>query len=944
MEFDSLTKSDLISSRKSQDEEAKTLAGKVIGSFSDLFSPGQVLDADQRKAKAKRDDDLATVAADTVAMLPGLRLPAAGLIRATALARVDDGAVSLSLNFAKDFVEGAALNKIASLTVPEGKLGKAISAKLGKGFLADTASFALTGAAIAGTSTGFKTETWLDENKSFSISHGVGETLKAGTIGGVMGAPAGLLGKKIANVGIGLAQEGRISSSTALVFSGVGGGYLSGAAIGGAQGYFATGNLKGAWYGASEGGLTGALSGGVGVLGIHAFNSKFGKMTEVSIDREPAFSMKAELAINSLERTAQEGSAGSSRALELEKWRRLEIGADKLHDSETTLADRVGKLGTPLQGTAYYYQALPQAAEAAAASRSYSEFISRGGAHLVHDNVRLYNVNRTLITIPESYAAQLDEVLALRLRAAEEPDFYGKGYGQVKEVTDARSKLEVHPLRDRAHPADFVHLLEELPDRGLVKEILIRHDNAPGNAWKTKEFGYDFKSAATVDEDGRMSFYAQNRSPLLREYFKHEWSHLLKWAARVDSNRFDEAAKLEKDGYYVSEYSKTNNDENWAEHAATILHPDPDKFLATVQDAPLRSFEIVRALLRSFNARDRAFTGIHQEELSRRQAYVAQEVMPVVRETLLDHVKSGHPENAKIAGKLLAPIAGEAELRALHDLAKTSNNVHVREAAFSAALTQLKEPRVAVDGYTQRTYGASKAQMRDFLVDQAQPGNRSRPAALERLSNLGDEQSKFQYDLLTLDTYKGSKLSRVLKLMDDAPNSTGLRAAWDQGMKLAASNRDLRVDLALRALGRHPQLISEVVNTLATEGQERTRPFLMDLTEHYNARVVQRAKEGLEKLDLEVRINDMKARLKSDVEEQRIMAAGDLAATRRAGVVPAIVDAMVSAKSNTELSGIKNAVEPYISQGILRFELRQRQTSPGADVSKIQGILKNGRI
>ena len=942
-QFLQLTKSELLASAPAEVQEEKTLGGKVLGSVSELFSRGQILDAEQRKAVGKRNDELATVAADTVAMLPGLRLSSAGLIRATALVRIDDDAVSLSTNFAKDFVEGAALHKIASMTLPEGQLGKAISAKLGKGLIADSASFALTGAAIASTSTGFKSETWYDASHNFSLAHGTGEILKAGTVGGVMGVPAGLLGKQIANFGLKLAQEGKISTTNALVLGGVGGGYLSGVAIGGAQGYLATGELKGAWYGAKDGGFTGAFTGGIGVFGIHALRANL-TVPEISSKKDPSrqFLIDAPEAAkrDSLERSGHEQRV-LPRALDIEQWKKLEISPEKLNDSDATLAERVNKLGAAFNGTAYYYQALPQAAEVAARSRSYHEFVELGGAHLVKDNMRMYNVNRAVVMLPEWYAAQLDEVLNLRLRAAQDGDFYQHGYGRARDVAEAQMQLEAHPLKDRAHPADFVQFLEELPDVNLVSEVLIRPDSSPDNAWKSVEHGYDFRAAATVSHEGRISFYAQDRSPYLRDYFKHEWSHLLKWKAESDSKRFDEAAKLEKDGYYVSKYARTNNDENWAEHAAAIMHPDPDKFLITAQEAPLRTFEIMRGIMKSFNAVDPSFRSIHQTELARRQAYVGNELMPVVKQTLFEHVQGTDAAKSKIAADLLGPIANDADMARLHGLAKTSSSDHVREAAFQASWNKLRETRFNVDGYIQRSIGSSRSQMTEFLVDQAQSGNRSRAAALEKLGKMDNASGQFYHDLLTLESYKGNKLSRVLKLLDDAPETSAQRAAWNEGMKIASNDANLRVDLALRALERHPQLTAEAVNILAIEGQERTRPFLKDLTEHYNARIARKAQEGLEKLDLAVRVADLKGRLKSDVEAERITAAGELAAMRNTKMVPVIVDAMLAAQSTAELNGIKKAVEPFIAQGILRFELRQRKASPGAGDWRMQNLTTN---
>ena len=918
-----LSKSELLPAVSGKDEEAQTLAGKIFNSVHDALSPSAILTAEQKRDRAQHSDQLATVAADTLAMLPGLRLPAAGLLRATALLNVSGDLSSVSGNFVKDFAEGAALQKVSSFCLQEGRLGKALSAKLGPGLLAESGSFAAAGFGMGAVSSAFRQETWLDENKQFSALHGLSEIGKAGTVAGVMGAPAGLIGSKIGKFGMSLASEGRISAGSALFLSGIGGGYLSGAAVGGAQGYLNGGDLRSAFRAASEGGLAGALSGGVGLLALS-------RIQPLRVPQESAARSNERLALEPVAKNSQElepvvrqnDDAGRTHH---ELWKSLEISSAKLKDSEGSLADRVAQLGNPVRTNMRYFEAAPNADQVAALSKSFSEFSNNGGTILVEGPIHMYSVKGVTISVPEAYMLRLNEVLKLRLKASEEVDLYIKGPGHARQVYQAQVDLEAHPLKDKAHPADFVQLLDELPDRSLVKDLFVREDRSPGDAWSAKEYEKGFRAAASAGEfDQRITFYGQNRSTLIRDYMKHEWSHLLKWTSKADSERFDKAAKLEKDGYYISKYSQRNNDENWAEHSASLLSPDPDNFLQTVHSAPLRSVEMTRALMKSLGAVSANRKGIHQGEIANRIAYVQQHIIPEAQETLVSFLKHGRKEQAIIAAELLSPIAGPKEFNLLSTIASTHANAEVREAAFNAAKNSVLQKRGHVSGYKMEYTDTQTPEMREFLISQAQPGRKSRESALELLSSFEDAQSTFHYDLLTFDTHTGNKTSRAIELLDRAGNIENLKLAWQTAMKAAGQTADDRVNLALRALHKYPRLINEVVDVFARESQPRTRPFLRDLCRHYDERVAQRARQGLQKLEMDMRVSELQKTLMTGKENVRLSAARSLAATKDTRATGYLLDAVLAAKPEEQPALLK-VIRETLNQELWKFEVRQRK-------------------
>lgn len=932
-----LSKSDLLPAAKGKGEEAETLAGRVFGSVQEAFSSSVNLSAEQRRERAQHNDQLATVTADTLAMLPGLRLPAAGLLRATALVKVSDNFQDMSGNFVKDFAEGAALQKVSSLLLPQGTLGRSLSNKLGNGLLAETATFAATGAGIGVVTTGFRAETWLDQNKKFSLTHGLLEVGKGGTIGGVFGAPAGLIGSKIGKLGFSLANEGRISAGSALFLSGVGGGYLSGATVGGVQGYIYGGDWKSAFRSAGEGGLAGALSGGIGLLGM----ARLQPVRNPHEETVRASAAAEELPANSsLEKDPQLRSALDQKKLtNLELWQSLEIGQEKLR--EASLKERVERLGKPMRVNMRYYETAADADAIAASSKTFSEFLSKGGMRQVEGPIDMYSVGGVTISIPEAYARRLDEVLLLRLKAAEDPDLYLKGPVHAREVLQAQLDLEAHPLRNRAHPADFLQLLDELPDRGLVKDLFIREDRSPNDAWTGKEYEKGFRAAASAGEqDKRITFYnGQNRSSLLREYMKHEWAHLLKWAARGDSERFDLAAAQEKDGYYISKYSQKNNDENWAEHTASLLHPDPDVFLQTVHSAPLRSVEMARALMKSLGAAAPNRRGTMQGDIANRINYIQEYIVPEAQEFLLQQLRKGKNPDAIAAAKLLGSIAGPKEFNMLSSMAATHVNPQLREAAFDAARVSLLQRRTHVSGYTQEYTEQHTPEMHRFLVSQAQNGMKSREQALTLLSEFGDLQSKFQHDLLTIDRYEGNKTARAIELMERARDAESLKLAWQTALRIAGKDADGRVNLALRALDRHPRLIKEVVEVFAREGQPRTRPFLRDLMTHYDERVAQRARDGLQKIEMDLRVSELQKTLNTGKENERLSAARALAATKDTRAAGYLLDSLLAASKPEDQAALMTVIRESMNPEIWKFEIRQRRMRQPDLAPKLQSLM-----
>jgi hypothetical protein len=201
-------------------------------------------------------------------------------------------------------------------------------------------------------------------------------------------------------------------------------------------------------------------------------------------------------------------------------------------------------------------------------------------------------------------------------------------------------------------------------------------------------------------------------------------------------------------------------------------------------------------------------------------------------------------------------------------------------------------------------------------------------------------RSKFYHDLVTLDSYEGNKLSRSIALMDSAPDAAGLKLAWQQALKFAGPNPDMRVDLALRALHMYPRLHAESVDVLAREAQPRTRMFLRDMANHYDERVATRARQGLQQIDLSQRLNDLNDSMSSSANlADRLKAAEAAAATRTPQAASAIIKSYLNASTDAEQIALAQVMRKYISPEIWKFELRRQKAANPAQTPTLDRLM-----
>lgn len=239
------------------DRPENTLAGSVLGMAHDLISSPQ---SQQEKVERAAKHDLAAhFVADTVAIVPQLKVTTAGLTRAALLIDPHKGASDNALNFGKNFAEGAVLNGVGKLAGASGQ--RLTQAYLGRGLLAESATHLSVGFGFGAVKSGFDEKSWHNSKGEFSIGSGAASILKGGTIGAAFNLPAGYIGLRAAKGTVALLGE-NASMRASNVVAGTVSGYAGGAVFGGIDSVMHGKSLSETMENIHMAGTAGALTGG----------------------------------------------------------------------------------------------------------------------------------------------------------------------------------------------------------------------------------------------------------------------------------------------------------------------------------------------------------------------------------------------------------------------------------------------------------------------------------------------------------------------------------------------------------------------------------------------------------------------------------------------------------------------------------------------------------
>ncbi len=931
------------------------MGGYAVGLVKDLLDGSDNSQA-LKSAGARSNDEIAHIAADTVAFLPSMKWTAGGALRAAILVDPHLGARDNAIGFGKNFVEGAALNAVGKLATPNSAFARATASRLGQGLLAESATHLTVGFGMGAVKAGFNKDSWYDSAGKFSVSKGAENIALTGGVASLVNVPAGMLGVRISKAATVSLGRGDISPAAAALISGAGSGYATGTVFGGVEAFSAGKSWQEVLSGMHKGGLVGAVTGGF-AHGFEASRMRAAGMSRAAADHRiglapsddrivrPASDDRIVLAV-----------AGDRKVLVAEKpavsrdqLRETRAGKDTAgsvwYDKSVDIVPRMLKPEDRLAMSARLVRpkvvetTIEKAVEGAKGPfKDYDDFQDRA----VKDarvRMREYEVvgHSTRIVVREPYAKVLDEVRQIR-NAIDTLSQSAKSPSQQSELKRLRDKLGEHPMADRALPEDFVPLLDEMPDRSLVKRLVIVDHASPDDVWMSQVYKPEFQAAASASPDGEVTFYSPRRNGALREMLSHEWSHLVKFKLADESTLFDIAARLEKNGYFGSDYAKFSNHENFAVHMGEeLLHWDADTFASLANSAPLRSVMFGRALTRTLHAAPPWARSIYNEQLQARLAYLNKHVLPKAQEKLATQAETGDLASRKLAVQLLGPLGNKSHLELLKPIARKGPDEELSEFALDAALQIARR----------------NGKELDLLMDVGTRGSAVRETAIDLVRRMRDYRAP-QYWRFLEASGNARKLPDLVKLVDQMPDARGKQMAFTEALRLAASTRDLqaagtlmsrapdlpskeaafnlilsqlsgkprgRVDFALRTLKHESGLREPALEVLAAAGDPAALTTVARLTRDADPKVASLARRTVEVTNRNENFDMLSAQLRAGTDDVRISATQKLAETGELRAVRPLLEAVATGSERLRAEATL-ALRNY-SPTVVKFEVRE---------------------
>lgn len=907
-----------------QESSEKTLAGSLIGSVRDLVSakPTNVSDARDR---AHTNDMLAEVAADTFAMMPGVGFMRAGLVRAAVLINPKADLTENGLLMGKNFAEGVALHGVSKLG------GKAFQAEpaLSRSLLSESVGLFKFGAGMGAVKAAFNEDSWKDKEGHFSFGDGLTNVAKAGTIGGIVGVPAGFAGNAVARFGLRPLAEAGFNQRAISVGLGMTSGYTAGAVFGGVDAIMQGGNAEQVFKSANQGGVAGLLAGG---------------LTGGFIKQEAQPPKKTE----TTERVAAVGSDRAQTTRPTENGRiPTDVFAKVAIEPRTSLAGNLQRLGSPVRGNIEIRTAAQNAQEIANAHAKgkFADYADRAISKQ-SEVARIYRVRGLEIVVPEQYAAELDRVYKARI--AKEKGFAPDASGlQRAEGERAVEFLKDHPLKDRAHPADLI-AIDQLADRTLVRKVELLDSVNPEDPWHRATYKPTFTSAATASRDGVITFYKANRSADLAHNTHHEWGHLLKFKAVRESNAFENAAALEKfshedrskQGHSYSEYSTRDGEENWAEHSATITRADPTEFFRTAEKAPIRTAIIGKALQKALALVPANQRSEYHGQISGRVQFIDQHVMPRAQELLEGYLLHGTPEEQIHAAKVLRELGGPKQVEALVETARTSKRPDVAEAAFDAAHSRAYYGSETFTKYDYWTGSRPARSYENFLIDMAAPESRSRTKALQHLETLTDDRSQGYYDLLTYDEQPHSRHQKLMSAMQKIPEMDVKMKAFELALQNAGQNRDARMTVLVATFQGVPELKPVALERMILLDPAKIEKPLQFLANHPENPLHKQGVEGLAILNAQRTFARLVEQAGSPIQDVRWQAMSELAQGGKYEALEPLLVRMGSASDAQERAYAQDLIREHFNHQLVKAAVRKLIASDVAWRPKLDVLLR----
>ncbi|CAN5142933.1 hypothetical protein BH10CYA1_BH10CYA1_38080 [soil metagenome] len=950
---------------KLQEEATEhTIAGSVIGAVRNII-PGI-------KGSAQSNDQIAQIAADTIASLPMVKTVAGGGIRATMLIDPTKDWGANAGSFGLNFVEGVALNKVSKMAMPDSGFSQLVSSKLGTGLASEAATHLTVGLGFGAIRTGFNADSWKDNQGNFSLSSGAENLVKGSAMGALINLPAGMIGFRVARASSVAMENSVLSPRIASVISGIGSGYAAGGVFGGVDAVMAGKSFSDVLKGINEGGIIGAASGGLmgSFDGTRLLNSnaalKGGNVSEthtgVPLERtavntelptQPTRSRHDAVDPRDSQARTETFYPANDEHFVIKAGR---YEAMTIKPLEMPRIQEVQNRLTSFEVKPESYRYLEP--DAVGPWKDFAEFATN--LKSATKDFRVYQVDggKTEIALPEAYAKQLDEVRALRIKAEQASlldnlapgqhisvqnmvknqnvevfrSFYNEQEAaQVLPVIWARIKLAEHPLGNRALPEDFVTLMDELPTRNNVKRLTIWDDRNSQDAWHGQEFKTpNFKAAATaLESEGKVDFYQPSRSDAVNSTFRdsvrgslfHEHGHLVP----PRDNMWAEASLLEKDGHYSTQYSRHNDSERWSEdRAKAFLHTDVDKFFEFVQQAPLRSVVIANELTKQMGSTPIAEQSVYAKQIWERVKFTEEQVLPYAREQLTKDLASADVRTQQAALRMLERFGSKNEIDALLKTAGTpSGDTDVRRGAFDLAL---------------QFHSKDAAKQFDFAWEQGVTNPGLNDVAVRRLRYFGlkDERAASYANLL--EVLGKNDLPGLAKQVTRMNTDDGAELAYDFAMNKGRHVQGYQRAVALSALDEVPSLRLKALGTLANQQPEFIANAVRKYVNDSDPEVAAAARDVLKGVQLRTIIQDVNGILeKGDSVKSTVLEA--LGNSGKTEAVPTLLQIITRGPESTRTQAIDQLAK--FDPSIVKYYARLARKDLPADQAQHLQLVMN---
>lgn len=636
---------------------------------------------------------LAEAIADTAAILPRYGPIYAGALRATLLLRPTDSVTENVKSFASNFAEGAALKKVSALALPEGHLSSRYSQSL---------AFSAQGFAFGSVKSAFNKDTWFADDGSFSPGKASFRVISSGLFSAAVNVPLSHIGGKITGAVIDKTSASGLGAKSSLLAGSLVSGYGTGFLLGSTNAFVEGKSAADIFASGNEAGILSSLT-GAAIVGASPLRFS-------AVELPAARDVVRVVARNSKGRPDEPSTSNHEFKVPMLSPERL-LGLNR--NRQPLSAEEV-----IAQSSKYELVTQPQ--------RVLNEDLRLGTVPLFSERAYLY-----WTTSKESWQQ--------RIYAGD-----SKMMGPMYVKHDYASELDAQLLAMKKNNASFPteHHIEirqaflQTPDPSLIKRIDVRPDKNVFTLWHRRINRDPFMDilATARWKSGEISMNLRGKSANVNETADHEWAHLLEPKVPKERALFEAAAAIERKGYYVSDYSKKDSGENWAEHSASFLG-NKFNFLDFVHGAPLRAVALSQGIARASQNSERILAGSTDGGLKNRIQYVQEEVLPGALKNLKSRMSSSDQLEATRATLMYGALAREDNLPMLNDAAAGSK--FLRAAAYSALAARLNNDQFTARGYENVQTANKQKELNKFLSFHLNPDNKSysRHYALEGLAN-----------------------------------------------------------------------------------------------------------------------------------------------------------------------------------------------------------------